>query len=88
MGASVKTIKAPFAAIKTCPACNSGKYLRLRSFDLVCACGWDSSEAFVESGAMDILMAAWERSEVQRLKTLRQKRRRGADSKSGRLNAG
>lgn len=88
MSPSVKTIKAPFAAIKTCPACHSGKYLRLRCFDVVCACGWDSSEAFVESGAMDILMAAWERLEVQRLKTLRQRRRRGEGSKAASLNAG
>jgi hypothetical protein len=88
MKLSVNDIKLPFAAIKTCPACKSDNNLRVRVLDVVCACGWDSSAAFVDSGAMDVLIAEWERLEEQRLKASLRKARPGSGCRTVSLVAG
>lgn len=76
MKVGLKQIKLPSVAIKLCPACKSGAALRVRALDVVCGCGWDSGEAFVDCGGMDLLIAAYERLEQEQQRAERRRSRR------------
>lgn len=59
--------KFPQNAFDACPACRCESTLRILSVAVFCdACGWDSSAAFVDCGALDHLMFEYEEQLVER----------------------
>lgn len=74
--------KFPIDAFESCPCCKSESGIRQLSLDVYCTnCGWDSSSAFVESGAFDQLINEYEKLLEQQEKRRAQRRRARAMAK-------